>query len=517
MKRLIAWVCCLCMLLGCMVLPASAAESSMLTIPWSKISSVGKQPQGSDACGCYALAYARTILDNKVHYWSEYDYNGGNNVYDACAYWASASYTSALTSSASDVYKQAYQSIKNGRPFIVRVAGSRSNWHYITIVGYTNVSSTNSLSAKNFLIIDAVKGTPSTSAENMASAGYNLQASNGQYQYCYTTKGSASTSTSGTTSAPKMWLENASSPTSITQGNNQKITGTLKSNNGVKWVYVGIFPSGEKTALQSKDDPVWKTGFASSYSIDKITSSLDLSKLDPGEYLFTVQCMDDSNNYFTVLDQKFTVGTDSSHTCDKGEYVHFPRVATYTQGQFTDVPASQWFTKNVAEAVELGLMKGSSATTFKPYGDVTLAEAITMAARIHSIYTTGSENFVQSSGSAWYQVYLDYAYRNGISQNYYTCDVTKKATRAQYAEIFANALPDKGLEARNTVADNAIPDVPLSQSYADAVYKLYRAGILAGGDVKGTFSPLTYITRAESATIVARMANTDNRMDFSLS
>ena len=197
--------------------------------------------------------------------------------------------------------------------------------------------------------------------------------------------------------------------------------------------------------------------------------------------------------------------------------IHFPKVSTYTQGQFTDVPAAQWFTKNVANAVELGLMKGSSATTFKPYGDVTLAEAITMAARIHSIYTTGSETFAQDAGGKWYQVYLDYAYQNGIiSQTYYTCDVTQKATRAQYAEIFANAMPGAGLEARNTVADNAIPDVPSSVSYAPSVYKLYRAGILAGGDVKGTFSPLTYITRAESATIVARMADTDNRMSFTL-
>ena len=198
--------------------------------------------------------------------------------------------------------------------------------------------------------------------------------------------------------------------------------------------------------------------------------------------------------------------------------LHFPKVSTYTQGQFTDVPPGQWFTPSVASAVELGLMKGNSATTFNPYGDVTLAEAITMATRIHSIYTTGSEHFVQDAGSKWYQVYLDYAYQNGIiSQTYYTCDVTQKATRAQYAEIFANALPGAGLEARNAVADNAIPDVPTSVSYASSVYKLYRAGILAGGDVNGTFSPLTYITRAESAAVVSRMADTDNRVNFTLS
>ena len=195
--------------------------------------------------------------------------------------------------------------------------------------------------------------------------------------------------------------------------------------------------------------------------------------------------------------------------------VHFPHHATYTQGQFTDVPPEQWFTGSVADAFAFGLMKGKSATSFVPYGDVTVAEAITMAARIHSIYTTGSENFVASG--PWYQVYLDYAYQNGIiTKAYYNSDVNQKATRAQFAEIFANALPAEGLSPMNSVADNAIPDVKMSASYAASVYKLYRAGILAGGNAKGTFSPGTFITRAECAAIVSRMAESNNRVAFSL-
>ena len=195
--------------------------------------------------------------------------------------------------------------------------------------------------------------------------------------------------------------------------------------------------------------------------------------------------------------------------------VHFPKMTVYFQGQFSDVPADQWFTNNVANAFSFGLMKGNSATTFDPYGDVTVAEAVAMAARIHSIYTTGTENFTQ--GTPWYQCYLDYAYQNKIiSYAYYNCDVKHKATRAQFAEIFAAALPDETLSIKNSVSDNAVPDVKMKDSYSAPVYKLYRAGILAGGDAKGTFSPGTFITRAECATIVARMADSDNRVSFSL-
>lgn len=201
---------------------------------------------------------------------------------------------------------------------------------------------------------------------------------------------------------------------------------------------------------------------------------------------------------------------------DKAYSFRFPRTNVYHQDQFDDVKANQWFTQTVADAFEMGLVKGMSATEFSPYGDVTVAEAVTMAARIHKIYTSGTEDF-SSNGGMWYQVYLDYAYENGvISRAYYNSDVSQKATRAQFAEIFASAMDDKGLYPISTVADNAIPDVKMTATYANDVYKLYRAGILAGNDTLGTFSPNTYITRAEASAILARMADTNNRLSFSI-
>lgn len=199
------------------------------------------------------------------------------------------------------------------------------------------------------------------------------------------------------------------------------------------------------------------------------------------------------------------------------QLVSLPRVTVYSQGQFSDIPADQWFTAHVAEAFELGIMKGDSTTTFNPYGDVTIAEAITMAARINSKYYHGDEHFEQADENRWYQGYLDYAYKNGIiSLPYYNCDVSQKATRAQFAEIFANALPETGLYAQNSIAEGAIPDVQMSSSYAGYVYKLYRAGVLTGSDATGAFSPQTYITRAEAASIVSRMAYSSNRVRYSL-
>lgn len=243
------------------------------------------------------------------------------------------------------------------------------------------------------------------------------------------------------------------------------------------------------------------TGTVNEYSFTNVAN---------GQYVATVELIAPGVNA-AGLSEYFIV--DSFHT----QGIHFMRTTAYSQGQFTDVPASQWFTRSVADAFELGLMKGDSATTFNPYGDVTLAEAITMASRIHSIYYTGTENFNQGSGGAWYQTYLDYAYNNGIiDDSYYNTDVTVKATRAQFAEVLSNSLPDEALPAINVVADNAIPDVKMTDSFAQFVYRLYRAGILTGGDINGTFSPLTFITRAEAAAIVSRMVESDNRVEFVL-
>lgn len=198
--------------------------------------------------------------------------------------------------------------------------------------------------------------------------------------------------------------------------------------------------------------------------------------------------------------------------------VHFARANPYRQGQFTDVPAGEWYAASVADAFELGLMKGNGETTFNPHGDVTVAEAVTMACRIHAIFTTGSDSAIPTETQfAWYQPYLDYAWEKGIyDANAEGIDVNQKATRAQCARIFAKALPREALSAVNEIADGKIPDVPMSAPYAGAVYQLYRAGILSGGDAQGTFSPDSFITRKEAAAILSRMAESNARRSFAL-
>ena len=189
-----------------------------------------------------------------------------------------------------------------------------------------------------------------------------------------------------------------------------------------------------------------------------------------------------------------------------GTLSNFRRVNTYQNGLFSDVSSSAWYAGGVRSAYELGLMKGSGGA-FNPGGTVTLAETITIAARIHSIYHNGSADFQQ--GIPWYSVYVDYARRVGIITRDYA-NYNAVATRAQFASIFAHALPSSALTGINDIADGAISDVSASHANAKEIYLLYRAGVLTGNG--GKFLPASSIQRSEAATIITRMALADQRV-----
>ncbi len=192
---------------------------------------------------------------------------------------------------------------------------------------------------------------------------------------------------------------------------------------------------------------------------------------------------------------------------------NFKKDEVYTPGRFTDVSNSAWYAGSVKEAYEYGLVKGDSETTFNPTGNLTIAEALTLASRLHSIYYNGAADFVISM--PWYQAFVDYTESNGIIRSgEYANKYNEVATRAQFAMIFASAFPDEALQKINNVETGSLPDVKGNEVYGPAVYKLYNAGILLGNDYYGTFYPNSNIQRSEVAAIVTRMANTSLRKAF---
>ncbi|MCI8526662.1 MAG: hypothetical protein HFF17_12280 [Oscillospiraceae bacterium] len=193
---------------------------------------------------------------------------------------------------------------------------------------------------------------------------------------------------------------------------------------------------------------------------------------------------------------------------------NFEPVNQYTQGQFADVASASWFAGNVQSAYELGLMKGSSENAFNPNGNLTVAESLALACRIHDIYNGGKGEFTQ--GAPWYQVYVDYALETGIISAGQFSNYTLPATRAQFVTILGRALPDDATAKINEVEDRSIPDVDAGAAYSDVAYRFYRAGILTGDAESHKLNPNANIKRSEVAAIATRVADPKLRVSVTM-
>lgn len=202
-------------------------------------------------------------------------------------------------------------------------------------------------------------------------------------------------------------------------------------------------------------------------------------------------------------------GSLSATSTSSGSLDHFQEQNNFNADTFRDVGTEDWFYDEVESVYRYGLMIGVSSDMFSPYKEVTLAESITLAARLHSVYYTGSCTL--ENGTPWYQNYLDYAKSVDIITEEYD-DYNQPATRSEFATMLFSAFPTDAFREINQISDNAIPDVASNASYAAGVYTLYRAGVLTGTDADGTFLPDKSINRSEVAAIVSRMVDENLRV-----
>lgn len=175
---------------------------------------------------------------------------------------------------------------------------------------------------------------------------------------------------------------------------------------------------------------------------------------------------------------------------------------------FLDADESAWYGSQqqgvIKSVVQLGIMNGYTDGTFHPIGNITLSEAIKMAAVVHATCNNQTISFSASDGGEWYDAYLNYCVKNRIVSSDEYSSLDAYATRAQIAHIFAKATSDFAVV--NDVDYDYIPDVSERSEYADEILALYRAGILTGDERTRAFRPFDTITRAEAAAIISRVA-----------
>lgn len=185
---------------------------------------------------------------------------------------------------------------------------------------------------------------------------------------------------------------------------------------------------------------------------------------------------------------------------------------------FTDVSRSSWYYDSVRAAWEKDLIDGVTRTLYKPDDTLTVAQAIKLSAALHQMLNNNGKVTLRNGSPYWYSSYVSYAVDNGIIEKMYLdytpAQMNAPVKRNEFVHIFYGAMSD--YRQINTVADNKIPDVITTDTYASEIYTFYRAGILTGSDKNGTFYPTNDIKRSEVAAILSRMYDKTARKTVSL-
>jgi hypothetical protein len=205
------------------------------------------------------------------------------------------------------------------------------------------------------------------------------------------------------------------------------------------------------------------------------------------------------------------------------KYIKFPDAPAYSAGSgsggngwqsayFWDVPSSAWYSGDVAWTSAAGLVSGKGGGTYDPYGKLTWAETVKLAASLHRWYWEGDESMV-NGWPEWWSTYVDYAVKNGIIDGV-PAQPDAPISRADYVALLYRALPSGEYRQVNNVSPGSIPDVNETTSAGACIYAFYRAGILSGVDESGEFQPSRPVWRCEVAAVVHRMADDEARQEL---
>lgn len=194
-----------------------------------------------------------------------------------------------------------------------------------------------------------------------------------------------------------------------------------------------------------------------------------------------------------------TCGTKSA-TCTVT--VSKPLVPEVPGTSFTDVPAGAYYEEAVGWAVEKGITKGTSDSTFTPDGVCTRAQAVTFLWRAAGspAAKAGSLPFADVKAGSYYDDAVRWAVENGITVGTSATTFSPNATcsRAQIVTFLwrAQKSPAAG-------SANPFDDVAGSAYYADAVQWAVQKDITKGTGATA-FSPDANCIRAQIVTFLYR-------------
>ena len=169
---------------------------------------------------------------------------------------------------------------------------------------------------------------------------------------------------------------------------------------------------------------------------------------------------------------------------------------------FVDVPSGVYYEEAVLWAVDKGITKGTDTTHFSPNGICTRAQAVTFLWRAAGspAAKSGAMPFTDVKAGSYYETAVLWAVENGITKGT-TATTFSPEQNCSRAQIVTFLWRSEKSPAAGTV--NPFTDVKASAYYADAVLWAVKKDVTKGTTAT-TFSPNDNCTRAQSVTCLYR-------------
>ena len=203
----------------------------------------------------------------------------------------------------------------------------------------------------------------------------------------------------------------------------------------------------------------------------------------------------------TIKDNKFTMPAGNVEVKAIFEKDATPPPAPGVN-PFVDVPSGVYYEEAVLWAVDKGITKGTDTTHFSPNGICTRAQAVTFLWRAAGspAAKSGAMPFTDVKAGSYYETAVLWAVENGITKGT-TATTFSPEQNCSRAQIVTFLWRSEKSPAAGTV--NPFTDVKASAYYADAVLWAVKKDVTKGTTAT-TFSPNDNCTRAQIVTFLYR-------------
>ena len=309
----------------------------------------------------------------------------------------------------------------------------------------------------------------------------------------------------------KIYAPNVLGEYELSEFTNGKYSGWMYTVNG-KHPGFGL----KEKALSNGDVVVWHYVNDYRYEVSDWFNDLQYPALGDGSLWNRWSLANDTkpSDNKTVTDSggniKTDTGTDKDESTITGGNVPLGQLEN-RENPFSDVSKNDWFYESVGLMNTLGLMNGTSSNVFAPGDNLSRAMLVTILWRLegsHSISGQGTEVvFTDVADGLWYTDAVIWASSNGIVNGYENgrFGPNDDITREQIATILMRYVNWKDMDTSTTNELTSYTDAGQVSTWALDAMKWANAKGLITGRTETTLTPLSTATRAEVATILARL------------